>query len=142
MKTYYRLRDYYADGTTIELEKFYVVKETPCGVWVKSQYAPPWYSYEDLKKHHYLKWVHNTTTKKHCYPTLKEAIDSFKKRKIRQASILNSQLRQVQTVLDGAKIWENAEISDFKASFLQCSTSGEEISLYCGIEYDKDVEAI
>lgn len=140
MKTYYRLRDYYAEyGTTIELEKFYVVKETPCRVWVKSQYSPEWYSYEDLKKHHYLKWVHNTATKKHCYPTLKEAIGSFKKRKIRQASILNSQLRQVQTVLDGAKIWENAELSDFKANVLEILSSGEEISLYCGIAHDTDV---
>lgn len=133
---WYRLRDYYTEyGTTIELEKFYVVKETPCGVWVKSQYAPQWFSYEELKKHRYLKWVHNTTTKKHCYPTLKEAIHSFKKRKIRQASILNSQLRQVQTVLDGAKIWENAELSDFKANVLQILNSGEEISLYCGIAH-------
>ena len=134
MKTYYRLRDYYTEyGTTIELEKFYVVKETPCGVWVKSQFAPEWYSYEDLKKHRYLKWIHNGATRKHCYPTLKEAIHSFKKRKIRQASILNSQLRQVQTVLEGAHIWENAELSGFKVSLLQLLPSGEEISLYCGV---------
>ena len=134
MKTYYRLRDYYTEyGTTIELEKFYVVKETPCGVWVKSQFAPEWYSYEDLKKYRYIRWIHNDSAKKHCYPTLKEAIGSFKKRKIRQAAILNSQLRQVQAVLDGAKIWENAELSDFKVNLLQLLTSGEEISLYCGV---------
>ena len=134
MKTYYRLRDYYTEyGTTIELEKFYVVKETPRGVWVKSHFAPECYSYEDLKKYRYIRWIHNDSAKKHCYPTLKEAIGSFKKRKIRQAAILNSQLRQVQAVLDGAKIWENAELSDFKVNLLQLLTSGEEISLYCGV---------
>ncbi len=63
------------------LIKVRVVKETPCGHWVKSPC--------DERK----RWVSKTTLKRFCYPTKDEAFLSFRCRKGRQIQILQNRLK-------------------------------------------------
>lgn len=101
MTTHYRLYDVlYETGIHVKLETFEVVKETPQGYWVNSQYNPTWLSAEELRKRKYLKWVSKTSTKRYCYPTMEQAVNSFKRRKVVQASKLRFQLQQVDAVID------------------------------------------
>lgn len=101
MTTHYRLYDVlYETGIHIRLETFEVVKETPQGYWVNSQYNPSWLSVDDLRKRKLLKWVSKTSTRRYCYPTMEQAVNSFKRRKTVQARKLRFQLQQVDAVID------------------------------------------
>lgn len=99
--THYRLHEVlWETGIKVLLERFEVVKETPCGYWVSSQYNPSWLNFEELRKRKFLKWVSKTGTKRYCYPTMELALASFKRRKQVQANKLRYQLQQVEDVID------------------------------------------
>lgn len=128
---WYRVRDYQTDrGVTIEAEKFFVFKETPCGVWVYSQYSPSHWDEATLRRYGYLKWVSKTATKRLCYPTLAEALKSFKARKLRQFQILKYQLESVEKILDHADRWENATEADFVDDAFKLVTLTDELVLF------------
>lgn len=97
----YRIYSYTNEDGSVQLqtEKFYVLKETPCGYWVNSQFNPHWMSFQALKKRKFLKWVSKSGFKRLCYPTIKEAFESFKRRKIRQQSIVARQLDEVNKIV-------------------------------------------
>ena len=98
--THYRLNDHlYEQGVTVVLEKFRVIKKTPKGYWVLSQYGPSWLSPEDLIKRKYAKWVSATSTKRYCYPTVELAASSFRRRKEVQMDRLQHQLDQARHVV-------------------------------------------
>jgi len=69
-------------------EKFDMVKETECGYWIQTGFVFP-------RK----KWVSKTAKKRFAYPTKKEALDSFIKRKERQKEILEHKLSNVKEAL-------------------------------------------
>jgi len=78
----YRYHDvHYTTGVQVHMRKFKVVKETPCGYWVKL-----FESFDDKK------WVPNNTRKRYAYPNKEEALTSFIARKRRQVKILETQL--------------------------------------------------
>lgn len=66
-------------------EVFTTLSETPKGYWIDC-YG---------KK----KWVSKTSTKRYAYPTLKEAMFAFKKRKESQIRILTNQLERAKSAL-------------------------------------------
>lgn len=120
MTTHYRLYDVlYETGIHIRLETFEVVKETPQGYWVNSQYNPSWLSVDDLRKRGYLRWVSKTSTKRYCYPTMEQAVNSFKRRKTVQASKLRHQLEHVEAVIDN---FDSLSINpdDYKPARFHC----------------------
>jgi hypothetical protein len=83
-KTLYRY-DSYPVGLNpprvcIDLQEWYVYRETPMGYWVIPSYGGK------------ERWVSKTGKKRLCYPTTSEALESFKRRKKRQIEILESQL--------------------------------------------------
>ena len=79
-KILYRYHNY---RDTAFVEKFYVVRETPCGYWIRS--VDEW----DEKE----RWVSNSTRKRFAYPTEKEALKGFIARKKRQLEFLESNIR-------------------------------------------------
>lgn len=96
--THYRVVDVlYEDGVTVRIEQWEAVRETTEGYWVKSQYAPTWLDFDDLKRGKYLKWVSKSSVKRHCYPTVAEAMRSFKRRKEMQVQRL--QLEQAELIV-------------------------------------------
>ena len=115
--THFRLKDRHTeDGVVVYLEKYYTVKATPRGVWVRSQYAPCWKDadFKYLKAHKHLKFILNSATKKYCYPTIEEAVASFKLRKHRQLGLIKMQLEQVQTCVDNLEKLEGVTVDSFK----------------------------
>lgn len=102
------------DGVVLRLETFTVVKETPCGKWVKSQYAPTWLEFDELKKRKFLKWISNSSTKKLCYDKLEGAINSFYHRKRMQVSRLKYQLEQAQLALESIETIKTKGVEDFQ----------------------------
>lgn len=120
MTTHYRLHEVlYESGIHIRLELFDVVKETPCGYWVSSTLNPTWLPVEELRKRGYLNWVSKTSTKRHCYPTMEQAVASFKRRKQVQASKLRFQLKQVEAVIDNFdKLTTNPQ--DYRPAKFHC----------------------
>lgn len=112
---HYRLRDaLYGDGVHVLLEVFEVLKETPQGYWVASEYRPRWCSFEELKKSRQAKWVAKNTRIRRCYPTIEEAIASFKCRKESQISRLRSQLEQAEKVLEHFDQVRGATLASFR----------------------------
>lgn len=110
----YRLNDVLdKDGVTIRIETFTVVKETPCGKWVKSQYAPTWLEFDELKKRKFLKWVSNTSSKKHCYANIGDAINSFYRRKLRQVGHLKYKLEQAEVAMAAIESIKTKGVEDF-----------------------------
>lgn len=100
LPTHYRVTDFLDEkGVTVRLEQWNPVRETPAGYWVKSQYAPVWMEFPQLKRGKYLKWVGKSSRRRHCYPTIEEAISSFKRRKEVQESRLRLQIEQAQLIL-------------------------------------------
>lgn len=117
MTTFYRIYDVmYEDGVRVRVETFRSIKETPCGHWVASQYAPAgWLKPDELIKRKFAKWVSNTSVRRHCYPTIEQALHSFKKRKVSQQSRLHSQLEQVDLVLAQIDQWKDAKLDELSA---------------------------
>ena len=72
----------------IRLETFDLVRETPAGYWIGSK----GYNYEH-------KWVAKVGKKKYAYPTQEEAFTNLKLRTKRRFKILNSQLKQCESVI-------------------------------------------
>ncbi len=65
----------------IELERFAVIKETPCGYW----YIPEWMKvWSEPEQQGHKRWVSKTARVRYCYPTKDEAWKSYRVRKYRQ----------------------------------------------------------
>ena len=72
-------------------------KETPKGYWIGyGSYAPS-------MLHGNSRWVAKSGKKRYAYPTKKEALMSFFKRKKQQVRILKNQLRTAETALRDAE---------------------------------------
>lgn len=89
VKIFYRYMDRptYLGGRTLDLMKFYAVRETPCGYWIVDEYEYD-FELEFAKK----RWVSKTGRKRFAYPTPEEALTSFIARKEKQVKILSAQL--------------------------------------------------
>lgn len=123
MTAFYRIYDVmYDSGVHVRVETFRSIKETPCGHWVVSQYGPTWLKPEELIKRKFAKWVSNTSVRRHCYPTIEQALHSFKKRKVSQQSRLHSQLEQVDLVLDQIDQWKEAKLDELSGGINLCQT--------------------
>lgn len=110
---HYRIKDYSTgDGVIIRVERFNVIKETPCGYWVADEYAPKWMSLSKLRKCKQVKWVSKTSERRYCYPTIEDAMRSFKRRKHMQQSKLNLQMEQVNKVVDNFDNFKSASIDE------------------------------
>jgi hypothetical protein len=65
----------------IELSLYVLLRETPCGYWI----APKWAVNRcSITKEKYKKWISKDSKKRFAYPTKKEALQNFEKRKLRQ----------------------------------------------------------
>jgi len=87
----------YTTGVRVHLQEYTLIKETPCGYWIK----PVW-DYDDYHK----KWVSKTARKRFAYPTQEEAITSFMARKRRQIQIIESQLIDARSALSAGSYIE------------------------------------
>lgn len=87
--------------TELQLVEFDLVKETPCGYWIKQS---SWLFY-DLPN----KWVSKTGRKRYAYPTKEEALKSFFFKKKRQIKILQTQLDFAKNDLKIAESMMNKE---------------------------------
>ena len=93
----------YESGPRVCLIEFKMWSETPCGYWI----IPQW-DYEGEFK----RWVSKTARKRYAYPTIEEALTSFKARKKRQIIILTYQLKNAKKALEIAD--ENLEAGKWK----------------------------
>lgn len=112
--THYRIVDTLEpNGVVIRVRLFEVMKETPAGYWVvESLYSR--YGVEYLKHYKLLRWVSKTSTKRHCYPELADALRSFKRRKEVQVSKLRLQFEQSEKALSEFGKYQTANVDQFK----------------------------
>lgn len=110
LPTHYRINDHHTQsGIIVSVEVWNAVKKTPSGYWVQAAESPRWGCTDAyLKKHKYLRWVSDTSTKRWCYPRLDLAIKSFTRRRQVYASKLRARLAQVDTVFDNRDKYELA----------------------------------
>lgn len=104
---HYRVYDQHTyNGIEICLETWYAFKETIEGYWIISEYAYGYSYYQDYKEIKWLKetkqvrWVSKNSRRRYCYPTLDEALQSFKIRKQRQNDILKLQLEKSTMIVE------------------------------------------
>lgn len=90
---FYGYRDsYWPDGDSPILDVYLLVKETPCGFWIRQEF---WSTVTPV-------WVSKTTRKRKAYPTQAEALTSYLARKEKQVRILTGQLASAQRNLSNA----------------------------------------
>jgi hypothetical protein len=102
LPTHYRVKDALDEsGVHIILEKWNPIGETPEGYWVLREGGPYWPGIDKKyqRKTGALKWVSKTSVRRYCYPSMSEAMRSFKRRKEVQVSRLAIQLEQAQLAL-------------------------------------------
>jgi hypothetical protein len=75
------------------LEKFPILKETPCAFWIDRSYNEP-------------KLVYKNSTRGFAKQTIEDAMESYYRRKLRQRLILKSQLSNVEIILGDIKTEE------------------------------------
>ena len=75
------------------------------------EWGPSWMSPEELIKRKFAKWVSKTSVKRHCYPTIEQAVESFKARKRRYVNRLRYQLEQAETCVAGFDQLANIGVS-------------------------------
>lgn len=113
--THYRLRDVHEqEGIVVRLDKYYPVKRTPKGYWLRGEYAPSWYKLTELRKCKYLRFVIDTSSKKYCYPALEDAIKSFIRRKEVQQSKLSLQLEQADCCVNNVDKLKGITVESFQ----------------------------
>jgi len=87
---------YPGHGITLYQQKYEVLKHTPKGTWI----ILGWDGYvvegnlTPVKR-----FVLRDATKRYACPTIKEALESFKYRKIRQKSLLNDKIEDINIAL-------------------------------------------
>jgi hypothetical protein len=93
LRKFYRYDDHvYADlGVRVHENVFYLVKETPCGYWIRHSW--------DVNGE-YKKWMKKGAVRQFACETKEQAMVSFKARKARQISILNAQLQRAHSALN------------------------------------------
>ena len=91
----YRGMGDYADAQVVKTT-YYVQKETPTGYWF-SVYP---YHNENTKT---LKWTSKVSTRRHAYPTVKEALENFIARKKRELLFTEHKVWMPKTSLATAK---------------------------------------
>lgn len=101
---FYRVLDHTVDHgykTAVKtfLEVWHLVKETPKGYWI-SQY-PNNQDWEWARAER--KWVSKTSVKRYAYPSIPEALNSWRKRKERQLAHCEWNLRRAQALMTLAK---------------------------------------
>jgi len=98
--TFYRYEDNWTKWEygiyVLEPLEFSLLKETPCGYWITDKKVPGKWSISWLEKP---KWVSKTSKKRFAYPTKEEALESLRRRKLRQREIIKSALRFIEETL-------------------------------------------
>jgi hypothetical protein len=85
----------------VKLLEFEIVKETPKGWWIRDKRFTGVYSYFYIGDKP--KWVSKTGKKRFAYPTKKEALFSYIKRKEKQVAIFTHKLDVAISALNQAK---------------------------------------
>ena len=117
--THYRLRDVHEqEGIVVRLDKYYPVKRTPKGYWLRGAYAPCWLDFKELRKRKYLRFIVDTSIKKYCYPTIEDAVKSFIRRKEVQQSKLALQLEQADCCVKNVDKLNDVTVEAFQQGLL------------------------
>lgn len=112
---HYRLNDRLEpEGVIVRLEVFRVIKETPQGYWVAPRNRAYWMAPEELIKRKFARWVSKTSTKRYCYPSLEDAIRSFRRRKEVQESRIRLQLEQAELAASQSGVLDGATFSELR----------------------------
>ncbi len=84
---------YFTTDPRIELSTFKVIKETPCGYWITSGF-----SLSSPKR-----WVSKTGRKRYALETKELALESFRRRKLKQVGIYTARLHNAKYALEQAE---------------------------------------
>ena len=117
---HYRIKDTLSeDGVLIIAEVWRPIRETPEGYWVLKHGAPNWDGIDPKyqRKCGALKWVSKASRRRYCHPSLREAMESFKRRKEAQVSRLAMQLEQSQLALEKFDTYKDSAPEDFPSSY-------------------------
>ena len=90
-------------NSIIEL-RFKLIKETPCGYWIRNERF-----YGDKHK----KWMSKNSHKQFACLTQEDAMISFQARKKRQIKILTAQLNSAKQSLKNSKTYEFKKESEY-----------------------------
>lgn len=115
LPTHYRIKDKLAaDGVFLYAEEWIAIRQTPSGYWVEQAYTPAGWSFKEKRENGYLKWVSNNSQRRHCYPSMPDAIHSFEIRKKRQIQKLKLQLQQAEKAAEGIPKIRNLSIESLR----------------------------
>lgn len=88
---------HHATHCSVDVSEWYVLKHTPCGVWLTHNEHP--HDDQYLQVLDKPRWVSATSKKRWAYPTKREAYQSFVARKQAQHRIISSQLSLIDDAI-------------------------------------------
>lgn len=94
---------WHSSHTAVELRRYTILKRTPCGMWIADT---PHGSCSDKR------FVNLKATKKFACLTRTDAIKSFIRRKMRQASIYKARLARAEQALAIARVMDNKGVEE------------------------------
>jgi hypothetical protein len=100
------------NGTRVTIEAFAVMKVTPSGFWIASEWDAT-YPFSDLKRTNRLRWVSSTSDRRFAYPDYKDALYSLYRRKQRQVRIIRLRLQAAELVIAGYAAFKSLPVDDF-----------------------------
>lgn len=104
---------------SLYVREYVAIRETPCGRYVVPKRLYCGHSSGPERYGKDAKWVSKTSRKRLCYPTLAEALESFKRRKQRQLSHLEYRTclakQALQAIESGAVTADNC--ADFNCGY-------------------------
>lgn len=98
--THYRIHDEWAENgqVAISVEKFHVLRETPAGYWLLSDYRHSYAAVPPTWVDEYKRWAPKKGSR-YCQSTMAEALRSFEIRKRAQVKHLRSRLEKCEHIL-------------------------------------------
>lgn len=100
-------------GTRVVLDKFVVLKVTPSGFWIASEWDAGYHTFDDLKRRKRLRWVSGTSDRRFAYPDYKDALYSLYRRKRRQVRIIRLKLQAAELVVAGYDAFKSLPAENF-----------------------------
>lgn len=114
LPTHYRVYEtLMEDGVCIKVSIFEALKETPKGYWVEREYCPHWMTLEAKLKSKHVRFVLKQSLRRYCYPEFSEALESFRKRKLKQIQHTRAALEKAELIIENFDSFKNKSVDDF-----------------------------
>ena len=111
---------------SVHVQVFEVVKETERGYWLKykGSYVPEYLSSTEKRARWYIRFVLKDGRKRYCYPSLAEALNSYRIRKSWQVKYLSQTIERANAALERFDKYKDKTVEELQNGVLLSDDEG------------------